>query len=112
MPADTKTRTTDKDWWMPWIFALQGYPPTEQTIALWMGYLANEDGIVDNFSWEELSDLVGLQPASIRKIMKKDLEVYDAGLLERQERKVGRVTAMPLFYIHLFRFWTPEDQAA
>lgn len=100
---------TSKPWIESMIHALKGFPPTEQILMLWMAYLADNKGVLDSFTWPVLGDLTGLQPDSLRKITKKDLEVYSEGLLSRHPRQFGGMNAIPMFKIHVKKFYTPNQ---
>ena len=94
------TRTYNKPWIIPWIEALSGMKPIEQSIGIALAYFADEKGRVDDFTWDEFGEVAGIRPNTSRKSMRK-ADLITLGFVQRRERKVGNVNAMPMFILNL-----------
>lgn len=97
-------RTYQKEWLPKWLEALQSYNlrPTDQSGGLALAYFADDEGVVDHFTWDEFSERAGVQPNTARR-MWRDSMLIATGLVTREERRVGNVMAMPLFILNLDR---------
>jgi hypothetical protein len=100
MEESDMTRTYNKPWMIQWVEALSGLKPLEQAIGLAMAYYSDENGKVDNFTWDEFAERAGIRPGTSRKSL-RDAEIIQLGFLKRHQRKVGNVNAMPMFTINL-----------
>lgn len=98
------TRTYNKPWLLPWIDLLQSMSlsPIEQTAGIALAYFADENGIVDDFTWAEFGERAGIQPNTARR-MWRDNTLIDSGLVMKNNRKIGNVMAMPVFQINTNR---------
>ena len=82
--------TLNKPWMDGWIMSLRGLPANEQAIGLWMGYLANEKGEIENIDWEKLGELAGMFFETPKKILRRDdCELLERGLLRKEDRMVN-----------------------
>lgn len=96
-------RAFDKPWMNDWIMKLSGLPASEQAIGLWMGYLANEKGEIDNINWEQLGELTGLFHETPKKILRRDDCLLLAnGLITKENRMVNdRYYLTPKFILNI-----------
>ena len=94
------TRTYYKSWMPQWLAALSGLRPIEQALGIALAYFADDKGRVDNFTWEEFADIAGIKSGTSRKSL-RNAEIIQLGFVQRHERKMGNVNAMPMFVIDL-----------
>ena len=98
------THTFDKPWMLDWLLGLATLRPVEQSIAMWLAYLANEEGVISAYTWSELADLSGLKANSVRGMFKPGptyCDLLDSGLVTRQVRKVGKAYVTPKLRLNL-----------
>lgn len=102
------SRSFEKSWMHDWLFAIATLRPVDQSVAIWLAYLADDDGNLNQYTWDELAHLSGLRPQSVRKMMRPDgnSDLSSVGLVERHVRKVGGAYAMPKFVLRIDRAHT------
>lgn len=103
MPETTHT-FDHKPWLTTWFMALSTVRNTEQALGLWLAYLADDEGILSRYSWDELAGMAGMQPASVRDLLRNDrihCDLVDKGLVERKVRRMGRAYIIPKLTLHL-----------
>lgn len=91
---DALAHTYHKPWLIPWLSLIQGYTPIDQAYAIALAYFADERGILDEFSWEQIGEAAGIKPGTARRLSRKSGLAQD-GLILREERMSGGATLMP-----------------
>lgn len=88
----------DKPWFPTFLVSLHGLPFIEQAIGLWLAYTADNDGVIDDIDWEQLSHATNVSLEHLKQTLRnRDLNLYEDNILEREDRAVGKQTLKPLF---------------
>lgn len=106
MPKTTHT-FDHKPWLHTWLLAISNLRNTEQPIGLWIAYLADEDGVLSNYSWKELAIYAGMKGPTVRGLIRAGeqtrSELVSSGLVERKIRKMSNAYIIPKLTINLDR---------
>lgn len=90
----------NKPWLPDLLTSMYGIPFIEQAIAIWLAYMADENGVVDDIDWDALSEASHVSVEWLKRTLREpDTELLAKGIIERETRLIGSVYLKPLFRI-------------